>query len=518
VDRILVFPSCTAFRETSIDLSVYGGSCIEEFVDAAVMTLRSELAEGDSSIVTLHGLALVARKELFPWLVAASSVLGRVFTRQDIDHDLLESFAADLRLANSYTTASNKFNLAMMLVERMSRLGYLAPFNEIRPAVQFPGAAAAAKASLPYSKRERDELLRALAADFRDIRDRTRLDIEPGSVDSLVIGLLLLALPTGFNLTPLLEIGRDALRPHPLRRNEWLLVAFKLRGNKEVVARIKWSDEIAAMRSLDLHLVPVFKHLVQWTEANAVAADKAHRNLVFIRPPVISGRHVSGRTVPLTAGDFGRIIVKLNARYAITGDDGARLRISTRRIRATLAARIYDLSGGDPFVVARVLGNLPRTTALHYLEPEFGAPSKFAKAVAAFAERLRNGEVEEGEATPVGACSNPLHGRFAPKDGITYCQRWLHCFQCPNQCITGDESGLWRLYSFYWLLHERSQALRRMKISGQVRFALHVIDTVVAERFGVAAAKAKARARAQPHPIWASAKAMDLFTKEVMDA
>lgn len=518
MDRNLVFPSCTAFRETNIDLSAYGGSCIQEFVDAAIKTLRSELAEGNSSTVTLHVIASVFRSDLLPWLVTASSVLGRALTLADIDHDLLESFAAELRLANAYTTASNKFSHGLMLIERMSHLGYLLPFKEIRPAVQFPGAAAAQKAAPPYSKRERDELLRALAADFRDIRDGTHRDIEPGSVDSLVIGLLLLALPSGFNLTPLLELGRDALRPHPLRKNEWLLVAFKLRGNTDVVARVKWSDEIAAMRSLDLHLVPVYQHIAQWTEGNAMLADEAHRNLVFIRPPVTRGRSAFDRPVPMTATDFSIAIRKLNARYAIAGDEGKRLTISTRRIRASLAARIYDLSGGDPFVVARVLGNLPRTTALHYLEPEFGAPAKFAKAVQAFAERLRNGELEEAEATPVGGCSNPLHGRFAPKDGVTYCQRWLHCFQCPNQCITGDESGLWRLYSFYWLLQEKSQALRRMKISAQVRFALHVIDTVVMERFGTAAVKAKARARATPHPIWASAKAMDMFNKEVMDA
>ena len=297
-----------------------------------------------------------------------------------------------------------------------------------------------------------------------------------------------------------------------------MLVAFKLRGNTDVAARVKWSDEIAELRSLDLHLVPVFNQIALWSLPFAEATDEQHRNLVFIRPPVIKGPSASEKPSPLTGRDFGGVLRKLNPRYGIIGDDGEPLRISTRRIRATLAARIYELSGGDPFVVARVLGNLPRTTGLHYLEPEFGATSKFAKSVQAFAERLRTGDLEEGEATPVGGCSNPLHGRFAPKDGVRYCQRWLHCFQCPNQCITGDESGLWRLYSFYWLLQEKSQALRRMKISGQVRFALHVIDTVVMERFGVAAVKAKARARATPHPIWASAKAMDLFNKEVMDA
>lgn len=430
MDWILVFPSCTSFRETSVDFSTYAGSCLQEIAGAAVNTLRSELAESDRSTATLHALGTVLRGEFLPWLVTASAVLGRELTLQDIDRRLLESFAADLRLANGYSTADVKFTNTTMLIDSMSRLGHLSLFEEIRPAVQFPGASAAAKPTVPYSKRERDELLRALAGDFRDLRDGSSRHVDPGSVDSLVIGLLLLALPTGFNLTPLLELGRDALRPHPLRKNEWLLVAFKLRGNTEVVARIKWSDAIAEMRSLDLHLVPVYQQICRWTESNAEKVSKAHRHLVFIRPPVTKGKGASDRPVPLTAADFSGAVRKLNARYAITGDDGGPLEISTRRIRTTLAARIYDLSGGDPFVVARVLGNLPRTTSMYYLEPEFKAPSKFAKAVQEFAERLQNGEMVQAEATPVGGCSNPLHGRFAPKDGVTYCQRWLHCFQC----------------------------------------------------------------------------------------
>lgn len=517
MDRVLVLPSCTAFRETRIDFGVFVGTRIQRIADAVVETLRLEIPSKERSTATIVSMARIAKSEFLPWLLAAASALSRPLAMGDIDKKLLESFAADLRIRKSYSTANSGFTVVMMLIDSMCRLGYLAPFAEVRPAVQFPGIQAAQARTRPYSKRERDELLRALAADFRDIRDGMHPDFAPGSTDSLVVGLLLLALPTGLNLTPLLELGRDALREHPLRKNEWMLVVYKRRGNKELVARAKWSDEIAAMRSLDLHLVPVYKQIAQWSEAHSLAADEEHRNLIFVRPPLTKKPNASKKPTPLTAPDFGGVVFKLNARYAIQADDMEPLAISTRRIRATLAARIYDLSGGDPFVVARVLGNLPRTTAVSYLEPELGAPAKFAKAVQAFAERLQRSQNEEAEPTPVGGCSNPLHGRFAPKDGITYCQRWLHCFQCPNQCITGDESGLWRLYSFYWLLQEKSQALRRLRISGQVRFALHVIDTVVTERFGAAALKAKEAARVRPHPIWAGTKAMDLFFKEVAD-
>jgi hypothetical protein len=517
MDRVLVLPSCTQFREQRLDFGAYAGSKIETIVDSAIKTLRVELESGEYSTATIAVIVGTFRADLLPWLLAAAAATDRSLGLEDIDKALLEAFAADLRLANTYGTASGKFGAALMLLRSMSRLGYLPPFAEIRPAVQFPGVQCAQTPTRPYSKRERDELLRALASDFRDIRDGTHLSIVPGSKDSLAVALLLLALPTGLNLTPLLEIGRDALREHPLRKNEWMLVAYKRRGNKELVARAKWSDEIAAMRSLDLHLVPVYRQAAQWSEQSANTADVKYRNLVFVRPPLANGPGASNTPVPLTTQDFNSAVAKLNTRYAIQGDDGNALTISTRRIRATLAARIYDLSDGDPFVVARVLGNLPKTTALHYLEPEFGAPATFAKAVQEFSERIQQAVGNAAEATPVGGCSDPLHGRFAPKDGITYCQRWLHCFQCPNQCITADESALWRLYSFYWLLLEKGPALRRLRLSGQVRFVLHVIDSVVTERFGAVAVKAKERARNRPHPIWASADTMGALAKEAPD-
>lgn len=506
---VVTLPSCSQFRSKRIDFSSFLEAKIDAFVHAMCETLRHDITSGEHSPATWGTVIGVVRSELLPWLSAAAGALGRKLKLSDIDTRLLESFVADLRLSNSYSTASTKFTSVVILLQAMGRLGYMRSYSEIRVVAAFPGVSAAQMPTLPYSKRERNEILRAVAADFRDIRDGTHPTIMAGSTDSLVIGLILLALPTGMNLTPLLELARDAMRPHPLRKNEWMLVANKRRGNKVVSAQAKWSDAISEMRSLDLHLVPVYRQLLLWTEKGTALALKKHRNYLFIRPPVGDSRSKGGRPVPLTAGDFRSVVQKMNDRYNIASDTGDKLTISTRRIRATVAARIYDLSGGDPFVVAKVLGNLPRTTSISYLEPEFGASAAFLKAVKAFATKLKQGVAGAHQPTAVGDCSDPLNGRFAPKDGVTFCQRWLHCFQCPNQCITGEEEALWRLYSFYWLLQARRKALKRLPIAGQVRFVLHVIDTVVMKRFGAKARRARDRAREHPHPIWAEVKAID---------
>lgn len=501
-------PSCSQFRARRIDFAPYMGGKLGNIVPAIVDTLRKEIASGENSPATWNIVILALRSDFLPWLVAAGTTLRRKLELTDINARLLEEFAAELRLKCSYSTAATKFTAVMTLVHAMGRLEYLRE-SDIRLTGQFPGVAAAQVRTVTYSTRERNEILRAVAAEYRDIRDGTHPTLLPGSTDSLAIGLVLLALPTGMNLTPLLELSREAMHVHPLRKNEWMLVAHKRRGNKPVSAQAKWSDEIAQMRSLDLHLVPVYRQLLGWTEEHAALAARKDRGLLFIRPPLRTRGRQGGRPLPLTVSDFGAAIGCMNRRYNLTADTGDRLGISTRRIRATVAARIYDLSGGDPFVVAKVLGNLPRTTALSYLEPGFGAPAAFLKATRAFAARLRQATSADRQATAVAGCSDPLHGRFAPKDGTTYCQRWLHCFQCPNQCITGDDDTLWRLYSFYWLLQARRQALMRLPVAGQVRFVLHVIDTAVAKRFGARALRARERARQTPHPMWAEAKAIE---------
>lgn len=508
----VALPSCSSFRAKRIDFAPYMGDKLDKIVPAIVEALRSEIAAGENSPATWNTVIAAVRSDFLPWLATAGVALRRKLKLTDINARLLEEFAADLRLRCSYSTASSKFTSIMMLVQAMARLAYLHP-SDIRLMGQFPGVAAAKVGTLAYSARERNEILRAVAGEFRGVRDGDHPTLVPGSKDSLAIGLVLLALPTGMNLTPLLELTREAMHVHPLRKNEWMLVAHKRRGNKPVRAQAKWSDEIAQMRSLDLHLVPVYRQLLGWTEDHAALAIKKNRGLLFIRPPLRISGQKDGRPVPLTAGDFGAAICGMNRRYNLVADTGDRLHISTRRIRATVAARIYDLSGGDPFVVARVLGNLPRTTSLSYLEPGHGAAAAFSKATKAFAARLRQASATDHQATAVAGCSDPLHGRFAPKDGSTYCERWLHCFQCPNQCISGDDDALWRLYSFYWLLQARRQALMRLPVAGQVRFVLHVIETVVAKRFGARAVSARDRARQTPHPMWAEAKALEgLFT------
>jgi hypothetical protein len=158
------------------------------------------------------------------------------------------------------------------------------------------------------------------------------------------------------------------------------------------------------------------------------------------------------------------------------------------------------------------------TAAIHYLSAPPDAATEFAAALHTYENRLRNGTPASAEKTPLGKCSDTKKGRYAPNDGVTHCQRWLHCFKCPNHCVSGDDDDLWRLYSFYWLLQRNAEKLRHMPISGMTRFAIRVMDEVIPSIFGPKAISARDRARHNPHPFWVRMRDDDLLLSETYDA
>lgn len=93
------------------------------------------------------------------------------------------------------------------------------------PRNPFPNSNLKAKGETPLSKRERQEFAKALRQAIKPIwNDDTTITGE-----LLAFALLVIALHTGRNTTPLLEMGRNCLRPHP-KDNTVFLVLWKRRG------------------------------------------------------------------------------------------------------------------------------------------------------------------------------------------------------------------------------------------------------------------------------------------------
>ncbi len=508
MDLVVHIPDASMARARAIDLSPFLGRGCDAIVSgisrAATYALKSE----QWSPTTANTVLSTVRSTFIPWLSVAATALGRPLLFSDLDLKLLENYVADLKQAKNFTTAAQSFDQIIALLHVTASLGLSRPVAEIRPQNPFPNRAASQVPNKAFTKRERRRLLVAYTDDLSAIRLGA---LEEFSLcDAVVVYYVLIAFRTGFNSAPLLEIGRDALKDHPLRPGYKILVSFKLRGMREVSVSTKWSEEVEEFRVCGNEVATLYTEVLELTDQLHSEIPEVDR--AFVRPPV--GLHPKERVgrlpVALTARDVTNAIHKrISPRHNLAGDDGKPLRASGRRMRATLAERAFELSDGDPFVVAKILNNTPKVTNLHYLSPPPDSETNFLEAMNQLVTKLSAPPPNEVFKTPSGSCTDPLNGRYAPKDGVTYCERWLHCFKCPHQCITGDSDELWRLYSFYWMLQRNAQRVRGMPFSGLFRFVVRALETTILDLFGTKARKAMKRARADPHPLWARSRDQD---------
>ena len=495
-------------RSREIDLSSFIGLGCDEIVRGISLAANHAQATGIWSPATAITVLNNVRADLIPWLAEASAASGQPVCFADMNMVLLEKYACHLKAQKKFTTAAQNFDQIISLLHATASLGLSAPVGEIKPQNLFPNRVAAQQATKPFSRVERRKLLLALTEDLSTIREG-QFEVIP-LADAIVVYYQLIAFRTGFNPSALLEISRDALKDHPLRPGYKILVSFKARGMREVSIPTRWSDDVQEFRVCGAEVATLYRELLELTQGLSNELNGCDR--AFIRPPLAGTPRSSTdrKPIALTNQDVSNAIHRrISPRHALIGDDGQPLRPTGRRLRVTLAARVFELSEGDPFVVAKILNNAPKVTSIHYLSPPAEALPDFHAAMESLIAKLATPLPVTVTPTPIGGCSDPLFGKYAPGDGVTYCERWLNCFKCPHQCITGEADDLWRLYSFYWLLQENSKRLRRMPIAGLFRFVVHALEHTVMERYGAQAKSAMQRARSKPHPFWAQAKNLE---------
>jgi hypothetical protein len=378
-----------------------------------------------------------------------------------------------------------------------------------------------------YSDHEMRQIITALAEDLRAIRDGK---FYGGETDRLFVYFLLIAARTGRNTTPLLEMERGSVQPHPLKpATHSLLTTYKRRGNTVSVQSLekpKGAEQLNILTSDVGKLVEEVLHLTSTIAENAPPQYR-DRLWIFHRRPMGHSNRGIGTFRSWTIKDAGRRFIE---RHGILADDGssksssALLTISVMRLRKTFANRMWELTKGDVVMTANLLGNTPHVTDSHYLavtpsmmrnhhflgrclEIELRGTQDDVAIVEQLAREMNVTVVEVRSLlkgrhnTGVGRCSSPLSGRFAPKDGHTPCSAFLHCFRCPNQVVM--ESDLHRLFSFYWLLVKERNLLGRNQWNKVYGWVIREIDRVIAPKFSrKVVEQAKAAAFSSPHPMW----------------
>lgn len=372
------------------------------------------------------------------------------------------------------------------------------------PANPFPGAKKKTKGETPLSKDQRKAFSAAVKTAVMPLFS---VETEP-SAHLLSYAYLIVALHTGRNTTPLLEMSLDCLQPHP-KDGTLFLVLHKRRGHNtsKVALRAesrqgKVHASLPTVRPTVAALIEQVLELSSHLRADA-PADIANRVWLYRS----RNARTPGKIEALSINCINVAISSLVRDYRLLDTDGKPLRINVSRLRKTFVNRIYEILDGDIAATAAAAGNTAKVIRENYLRPGDDARKNWRFMGEALVQELLTNAIGSTEKTPVGLCSDPKNGDYAPKREGAVCMNFLNCIRCRNYVVTADD--LYRLFSFYWrVLRERSSMDKRR---WKTQFA-HIARLIEADIIQAGLDKGifkklhvdteRERARHNPHPFW----------------
>ena len=368
-----------------------------------------------------------------------------------------------------------------------------------------------------------DEFERLAAAVRQDLTDQHhgRLTLYPS--DAIANRYLVVAMRTGANTTPLLELGRDALLPGLLPGTKRLRLV-KQRGHTIQDRALVRGSTMDHPTLIPMDAVAVLERTLQDTADLAAQAQPPHSGKVWLFKSLSSQEY--GQVRCLSTSTLSKAISRMIERRGLKGDDGLPMRLNVSRLRKSFAKRVFRLSGGDVLATSRVLGNTPQVTDLNYLHVDDQLKAEGAlyigrelsvhlrgdappKIVSIAAE-----QVDRSKPTPIARCQDTLYGERAPQDGSNHCDLFVMCLFCPSFAIVGEMDDLWRLFSFQVFAERELERLGRdaatqgptaagSRLAELYREAIPFISSFTRRAFGdVLVSRARKKALAQLHPFW----------------
>ena len=514
--RLVEFPPNAAGRR-SFDFGPFYGRGIDEIVYAYQVQIERFLAKQDSDIEVSTVVANCKQglPDFFEYLSLRRIARNADIGLRDIDRDTIDGYLAFLRETGLKTTAQkNTYSRTKAVLKALCRRGLIREViggdNQTFPENPFPGSNRKHKGAKPLNLAQRTAVTRALREAVAP------LFVEGVAVTSelLSYALLVIALHTGRNTTPLLEMERDCLHAHPKEKTKFLVV-YKRRGNNS--SRVALQGESAEERataakpSLRANVVRLVEILIEHSDRiRADAPAHARQRILLYRSMQWSAPESGPGSVTALSGTMlGQAISRLVKDYDLLDADGKPLQLTVSRLRKTFINRVFEILDGDIVATARAAGNSASVVQNSYLTPAEDAEKNWRFMGNALVSELLSSTLGATERTPVGGCSDIQNGEYAPKRDGTPCMSFFNCLRCRNYVVTGDD--LYRLFSFYWrLLKERSKMAKR-RWKRQFAHIVRLIDRDVV-REGIAkkifkadaVAAARARARRDPHPFWSS--------------
>ncbi len=489
-------------NQNLIDLRPWLGRGFDDWVWAAITVLKARLHSGNYSVATIASFAANGIKVFMPYLMENDK--GTMPLRpSDMGPVDVARYIVWLRLKYpNGSTAKNYYSAFKSVVVGLMDYGFIDQQHEtLLPANPFPMNGTVTRGETSLSQAEMQKLATALKADL--------IAIHHGRFDSLeseaiVVLILIISMRSGINTTPLLEMKRDCLGPHPFMSNLMLVRTIKRRGKgaQSTSLRQTYIHDLAA--SIPMDGVAVLKKALEMTQVLVLSAPEAIKDRVWLYRSSQRG-HSKGQTLCLNMGRVHESTKAIVKRHGLMADDGSSLRVTFGRLRKTMENRLWKLSDGDLLAVSAVMGHSPQVADNHYLRLDERTKAEGAKFIGdALPAKLRGQDLVP---TPTGSCKDSLQGALAPKDGSTHCAEFTHCLGCPSYAIVGTVKDLHRLFSFQrFLMSEMAYyaAVEWHEWQDRHQDLIAQIDQIAFDNFfPEMLEQAKALAENEPHPFWA---------------
>jgi hypothetical protein len=215
-----------------------------------------------------------------------------------------------------------------------------------------------------------------------------------------------------------------------------------------------------------------------------------------------------GQVTTLSTESLALATKRLVTKHLLTDRDGKPLRINISRLRKTFANRIFELTDGSLAITAAALGNTPQVADQNYLSPNEDTRRNWQFMGEVLVKELLTKTIGSTyKDTPMGHCSDPVNGQYAPKREDRTCMNFINCLRCHHYAVTAED--LHKLFSFYFrVLTERTRMDKRRWAREYAQIPRLIDNYIIAEGIRRGTFKtavvdaARERARTQPHPFW----------------
>jgi integrase len=485
-----------------IDLRPWLGRGFDNWVWAATTVLKARLNSGHYSVATIVSFASNGIKVFLTYLTG-NHVGGIPLRPSDMGPADVARYIAWLRLKYpNGSTAKNYYSAFKSVVVGLMDYGFIdQPHEALLPANPFPMNAKVTKGETSLSQAEMQKLATALKADLIAIHHGRFTGLESEAIVAL---MLIVGMRTGINITPILEMKRDCLGPHPFMPNLMLVRTFKRRGKGSQSTSLRQTHIHDLAATIPMDGVAVLKKALEMTQVLVPSAAESIEDRVWLYRSSQRG-HSKGQTLCLNMGRVHESTKAIVKRHGLSADDGSPLRVTLGRLRKTMENRLWKLSDGDLLAVSAVMGHSPQVADNHYLRLDERTKSEGAKFIGeALPAKLRGQDLVP---TPTGSCKDSLQGARAPKDGSTHCAEFTHCLGCPSYAIVGTVKDLHRLFSFQRFLMSEMDYYAKGEWHEWQRHhqdLIAQIDRIAVDNFfPEMVEQAKVLAEKDPHPFWA---------------